>query len=103
MVAIADCMAPVESSIPKPVSYTGTGLGIADCMALVESRIPKPVSYTSSVPGSLPSHLAFGRRNHRVTLPKRCNPFIGQSDFRLVVNTISGLFDFEAQFFSTLY
>lgn len=75
------------------ISYGAHVVANADFMVPVESRIPKPVSYTSSVPGSLPSHLAFGRRNHRVTLPKRCNPFIGESEFRLVVNGISSLFD----------
>ena len=64
-----------------------------DYMVPVESRIPKPVSYTSSVAGSLPSHLAFGRRNHRVTLPDRCKPFLGGSESRLVVNAVSGLLE----------
>ena len=44
----------------------------------VEPRSSSTVPFTSRVPGSLPSHLAFGRREHRVTLPQGCNPFIGE-------------------------
>ena len=45
----------------------------------VESRSSSTVvPFTSRVPGSPPSHIAFGRREHRVTLPKRCNPFFGE-------------------------
>ena len=44
----------------------------------VESRSSSTVPFISRVPGSLPSHLAFGRREHRVTLPKCCYPFFGE-------------------------
>ena len=44
----------------------------------VEPRSSSTVPFTSRVPGSLPSHLAFGRREHRATLPQGCNPFIGE-------------------------
>ena len=48
-------------------------------MSLAEARRPIPIPYTSSVPGSLPSHFAFHHRNHRINIPKRCNPFLGES------------------------
>ena len=49
-----------------------------DYVSSAELGMPLSIPYTSSVPGSLPSHLAFRGRDHRVTLPKRCNPFLGE-------------------------
>ena len=52
---------------------------MTDSVSLAEPRRPTPIPYTSSVPGSLPSHFAFHHRNHRINIPKRCNPFLGES------------------------
>ena len=36
--------------------------------------------FSNSIPGAVPAHLGIREREHRINLPKQCDPFIGRKD-----------------------